>query len=123
MSTKIFTDAFFNQFHEFLGQLITVFPADADFPAYKTGLTLLRRVNPSMVISEFKAHVFPYDEIIRARNTDFFMNHTFEDVVSSDMSMDSIIRKLKDLWATLSVKSRDAIWTHIILLLDIAKRC
>jgi hypothetical protein len=123
MSKRAFNEAFFTQFHEFLKQLIQVFPGDSDFPAYDSALTFMQRLNPSMVISEFKTNVFPYEEILRAKNSDFFLNHTFDDVVTADMSMEAIIMKLKDLWSTLSDKSRDSIWTYIILLLDIAKRC
>ena len=123
MSKRAFNEAFFTQFHEFLKQLIQVFPGDSDFPAYDSALTFMQRLNPSMVISEFKTNVFPYEEILRAKNSDFFLNHTFDDVVTADMSMEAIIMKLKGLWSTLSDKSRDSIWTYIILLLDIAKRC
>jgi len=123
MSKRAFNEAFFTQFHEFLKQLIQVFPGDSDFPAYDSALTFMQRLNPSMVISEFKTNVFPYEEILRAKNSDFFLNHTFDDVVTADMSMEAIIMKLKGLWTTLSDKSRDSIWTYIILLLDIAKRC
>jgi hypothetical protein len=123
MSKKVFTEAFFTQFHDFLGQLSNVFPDDSDFPAYDAGLSLLQMMNPAMVISEFKNHVLPYETTLREKNSDFFMNHKFEDVVSVDMSMDAIILKLKGLWGTLSDKSKDSIWAYIILLLDIVKRC
>jgi hypothetical protein len=123
MSKKVFADAFFTQFHEFLGELTKVFPDDPDFPAYDTGLSFLQMMNPAMVISEFKNHVLPYETTLREKNSDFFMNHKFEDVVSADMSMDAIILKLKNLWASLTGKSQDAIWNYIILLVDIVKRC
>jgi hypothetical protein len=123
MSKKVFTDAFFTQFHDFLKQLIQVFPGDSDFPAYDSALTFMQRLNPAMVVSEFKTNVFPYEEILRAKNSDFFLNHTFDEVVTTDMSMEAIIMKLKGLWSGLSDKSRESIWTYIILLLDIAKRC
>jgi hypothetical protein len=48
MSKKIFIDAFFTQFHAFLGELGRVFPADEDFPAYDTALTLMQRMTTTM---------------------------------------------------------------------------
>lgn len=122
MSKKIFLDAFYTQFSEFLDQLITVFPDDSDFPAYKTGLILLRKVNPSIVPTEVYTHTLPFDEMIRSKNEDFLLKHEFSEY-TSDGGLEQIIRKLKGLWQPLTPNNKQCIWGYLILLLDLAKRC
>lgn len=113
-------DAFYNQFSDFLGQLIQIFPEDTDFPAYKTALLLLQKTNPMLVIDQVVLHVVPFEETIRARNEDFFLKHDFADYTDA---LDQVIHKLKMLWTRLTEHDKRCVWDYIILLLDLAKRC
>ena len=122
MSKKIFMDAFFTQFHEFMGQLTKVFPNDEDFKMYDDAVYLVQRMNPGLVVSEFGRHVLPYEEVIRKRDDGFFMNHSF-DSLEPDNTMEQVIQKLKGYWTTLSDQNKSSIWGYITLLLDIHKRC
>jgi len=122
MSRKIFIDAFFNQFNDFLEQLIRVFPDDSEFPAYLAGLKLLQRTNPMLVITQVKEHVSPYEETIRAKNEDFFLKHSFDDHGTDD-ALDQVINKLKGLWAVLDDKNKQHVWEYVTVLLELAKRC
>ncbi len=122
MSRKIFLDAFYGQFHDFLDQLIRVFPDDSDFPAYKSGLTLLQKTNPKLVPEQVYIHVTPFEQGIRVRDEKFFLEHQFPDY-ADDNALDLIISKMKDLWTTLSATSKTVVWDYLILLLDLAKRC
>jgi hypothetical protein len=122
MSKKIFMDAFFTQFHEFMLQLMTVFPEDPDFIVYDTGVSLLKNINPGVVIFEFNKHVLPYEDILRSKNSDFFLKHTF-DSLEPDNTMEQVINKLKGYWVSLSEANKESIWRYIILLMDIVKRC
>ena len=122
MSKKIFMDAFFSQFHEFMKELIRVFPNDEDFPVYDSAVALVQRMNPSLVLSEFGKHVLPYGEILRSRDEKFFINHTF-DSLDPDNTMENVIQKLKGYWISMTEKNKTAIWNYILLLLDIHKRC
>ena len=115
-------DAFFTQFHAFLGELARVFPEDPDFPTYDTALGLMKMGNPALVLSEFTKHVIPFETMIREKNTDFFLKHDFSEF-DPDNTMDPIIKKLKGYWAGMSEANKDAIWKYIILLVDISKRC
>jgi len=122
MSRKIFMDAFFTQFHEFMGQLIKVFPQDEDFPVYDQGVAMLQKVNPGLVLSEFTKHVTPFEETLRAKNDDFFMKHDFSEF-DPENTMEQVIQKLKGYWIGMSDQNKSSIWNYIILLLDISKRC
>ena len=115
-------DAFFTQFHSFLGELVRVFPSDDDFPAYDTGLSLMQSMNPALVLSEFTKHVIPFETMIREKNSDFFLKHDFSEF-DPDNTMDPIIKKLKGYWEGMSEANKDAVWKYIVLLVDISKRC
>lgn len=122
MSKKIFMDAFFNQFHAFLSELARVFPEDEDFPSYDTALTLVQRMNPALVLSEFTKHVIPFETMVIEKNEDFFLKHDFSEF-DPDNTMDPIIKKLKGYWAGMSEGNKNAIWKYILLLVDLSKRC
>lgn len=122
MSKKIFMDAFFTQFHEFMGQLIRVFPEDPDFIVYDSGVMMLQKINPGLVLAEFIKHVTPFEEIIRAKNSDFFIQ-TQIFIFDPENTMEQVIQKLKAYWVGLSDSNKESIWNYIILLLDISKRC
>lgn len=122
MSKKIFMDAFFTQFHEFMGQLIRVFPEDPDFTVYDSGVMMLQKINPGLVLAEFIKNVTPFEEMIRAKNSDFFIE-TKIFIFDPENTMDQVIQKLKAYWVGLSDSNKESIWNYIILLLDISKRC
>ena len=122
MSRKIFLDAFYGQFHDFLDQLVQVFPDDSDFPTYKTGLSLLQKTNPKLVPEQVALHVSPFEASIRSRDEKFFLDHQFPEY-ADDNALDLIITKMKGLWTTLSGTSKTVVWDYLILLLDLAKRC
>ena len=122
MSKKIFMDAFFTQFHEFMGQLIRVFPEDPDFTVYDSGVMMLQKINPGLVLAEFIKHVTPFEEMIRAKNSDFFIQ-TEIFIFDPENTMEQVIQKLKAYWVGLSDSNKESIWNYIILLLDISKRC
>ena len=122
MSRKMFFDAFYGQFHDFLDQLIQVFPEDSDFPAYKTGLTLLQKTNPRIVPEQVVVHVTPFEKSIRARDEKFFLEHQFPDY-ADDNALDLVITKMKGLWETLSLTSKTVVWDYLTLLVDLAPRC
>lgn len=118
MSKKVFVDAFFNQFGDFLDQLIKVLPDDTDLPAYKAGLGLLQRTNPTLVIKETFTHMGPFETVIRARNEDFFLTHEFAEYDT----LEQVISKIKSLWVGLSENNKNCVWGYLTILLDISKR-
>ena len=123
MSKKIFIDVFFNQFSDFLTELSKVFPDDPDFPAYKIALGMLRKTNPMIVITTILTHVTPYEEMIKTKNSDFFLKREFSEHTNNDDALEQVIRKLKGLWTTLSEANQNVVWSYIILILDLCKKC
>ena len=122
MSKKILLDAFYTQSTDFLTELAKAFPEDPDFPAYKTGLLLLQKTNPALVIKTVHEHVMPYEATIRARNVDFFLKHDYSNHIENDDALEQVIRKLKGYWEQMSETNQTVVWRYITLLLDLAKR-
>ncbi len=122
MSRKIFLDAFYNQFSDFLDQLIKVFPNDSDFPAYKTGLILLQKTNPKLVPEQVLIHVTPFEKTLRAHDERFFIDYNITEYGDDD-ALGMIISKMKVQWATLSDNNKKCIWEYTNLLLDLARKC
>lgn len=122
MSKKILLDAFYNQFSDFLSELMKAFPEDDEFPAYKTGLLLFQKTNPVLVIKAVHEHMTPYEETIRAKNVDFFLKHDYSGHTENDGALDQVIEKLKGYWEQMSEANQTVVWRYITLLLDLAKR-
>jgi hypothetical protein len=122
MSKKILLDAFYNQFSDFLSELVKAFPEDPDFPTYKTGLLLLQKTNPALVIKAVHEHVSPYEETIRAKNVDFFLKHDYSNHTENDDALEQVIQKLKGYWEQMSETNQTVVWKYITLLMDLAKR-
>lgn len=122
MSRKIFLDAFFSQFNAFLEELIVVFPDDPDYVLYKIGLNTMRKVNPTLVVTEVHKHILPYESQLRKQEDAFFLAHDFSDYVGGDSSMEQVVHKIKHSWTTLSESNKQCIWKYITLLLDLSIR-
>lgn len=123
MSRKLLLDAFFNQFSNFLNELIQVFPSDTDFPAFKTALVLLQKTNPMLVVSQVTKHTEAYADMIASKNEDFFMQHDYSEHIDGDDAIEQVIQKLKGLWGSLTVNNKKVVWDYVRVIRDLAIRC
>ena len=123
MSKKIFLDAMFNQFDEFLDQVCKVFPDEPDFKVYRNGLKFLRSTNPTLLVKEFRVHVLPFEEVIRKRDEGFFLNYPFNEFEDgSDDSVAKVINKIKGLWVQMTESNKATVLQYINIFPDIDKR-
>lgn len=121
MSRRIFLDAFYKQFGEFLDQLTLLFPEDTDLLAYKPMLSLLQRTNPMMAPKELVANLTPFEPSLRARDEKFFLDYSFDEY--SDGGIDQVIGKVKSMWGSITDANKKVIWDYVLLLLDLANKC
>lgn len=121
MSRRIFLDAFYKQFGEFLDQLTLLFPEDTDLLAYKPMLSLLQRTNPMMAPKELVANLTPFEPSLRARDEKFFLEYSFDEY--SDGGIDQVIGKVKSMWGSITDANKKVIWDYVLLLLDLANKC
>jgi hypothetical protein len=89
--------AFNDHFLEFLNDVQSVFPEDADILTAKNALTAIRKANPKMIVKIWKAFIAEkYREQILAGDIAFFIDKDYGSDVStaqnSDKIMDSINR-------------------------------
>ena len=96
MATNLLT-VFNDHFSEFVNDIQSVFPDDADILTAKNALIAIRKANPKLLVKIWVKYVsLPYKEQIESGNIDFFINKDYSnDLVKSDNAdkiMESIDR-------------------------------
>ena len=123
MSKKIYIDAFFDQYEDFLHQMLEVYPNDPDWPLYIAGLTIFRRTNPMMVVSKTWKHISRFEEVIKSRDEKFFIERDFSDITEGEEPLEQTVTKIKDMWAQLSSHNRNVVWDYVNNITYLARKC
>jgi hypothetical protein len=123
MSKKIYIDAFFEQYGEFLQQMVTVFPDDPDWARFRTGLAVFRRVSPMAIIKTTWEGVAPFEAIIQSRDEAFFLARGKEETSPNQDAIEYLITKLKKVWRLISLHNQNIIWDYVTNIMILAKRC
>jgi hypothetical protein len=77
--------AFNNQFEEFLEDVEVLFPENTDIKTTKTGLNMLRKANPKMIVSVWYRYIcIKYENEIEKENLEYFLTKDY----SNDLKMD-----------------------------------
>lgn len=77
--------AFNNQFEEFLEDIEVLFPENSDIKTTRTGLSMLRKANPKMIISVWQRYICSkYEDEIEKENLEYFLTKDY----ASDLKMD-----------------------------------
>lgn len=122
MSKKIYLDAFFNQYEDFLNQLKTVFPDDPDWKVYLSGLAIFRRTSPMVIVQKTWTYVSQFQDVIEKRDETFFMERDYSDL-SEGEPIEQTVQKLKTMWSTLSVENKQIVWQFVANITKLAKVC
>jgi len=111
MSRKIFLDAFYNQFSDFLTQLVDMYPDDNEFGLFLDNLSFAKKTNPMLLVNFIKTDVIDlYIEKIQARDETFFINTNYDSHENADLD---IIDKLRKYFSTMSTTSKDVVWKYV----------
>ena len=80
--------AFNDHFMEFVNDIISVFPSDADILSAKNSFTLIRKANPKMIIKIWHKYVVEkYESAIESGDISFFINKDYsDDLTNADNS-------------------------------------
>jgi len=90
--------AFNDHFMEFVNDVQSVFPEDADVLATKNALAAIRKANPKMIVKIWNAFIVSkYRAEIEAGNLDFFINKDYSQDVSSASNSDKIMESIDRL--------------------------
>jgi DNA-binding Lrp family transcriptional regulator len=123
MSKKIYIDAFFNQYEDFLTQLKEVFPEDRDFPLYLAGLAIFRRTNPGIIAQKTWKHVSRFEEVIKKRDEEFFVKRDFSDITEGEEPLEQTVAKIRGMWSSLDDHNKKMVWEFINNITALAKMC
>ena len=127
-----FYEIFNKKLQELLSDLIVVFPDDKDFKLFKNSVRLITLADVKKPLQMFKLSLTDeYKKNIEERNTDFFLDNDYSDVLNNDiikqtMNDDDVnkklINKLKGYWKDLNDNNRDTIWTYFNILLKLSNK-
>jgi hypothetical protein len=127
-----FYEIFNKKLQELLSDLIVVFPDDKDFKLFKNSVRLITLADVKKPLQMFKLSLTDeYKKNIEERNTDFFLNNDYSDVLNNDIIKQSmndddvnkkLINKLKGYWKDLNDNNRDTIWTYFNILLKLSNK-
>lgn len=118
----VYVEMFNNKADEFFKTLVTSFPEIKPFGFVKTGLTMLRNVNPKRPIEIFNKYVYAhYKDVIQRRDEEFFLNNTYD--LSKSTAVEywlEFIENIRHIWKTLDNDEKDVIWKyfHVLIILN-----
>jgi len=131
-SNTRFYEIFNKKLLELLNDLIGVFPNDKDFKLFKNSVRLITLADVKKPLQMFKLSLTDdYKKNIEERNTNFFLDNDYSDVLNNDIIKQHIneddvnkklINKLKDYWVDLNDNNKDTIWTYFNILLKLSNK-
>jgi hypothetical protein len=96
-SSTILT-AFNDHFMEFVNDIISVFPDDADILSAKNSFVLIRKANPKMIIKIWHKYVVEkYEEAIESGDVSFFINKDYSDDLTNAENSEKITEAIDRL--------------------------
>ncbi len=122
-SKKILVDAFFNTYEDFMNQMIAVYPDDRDFPLYKSGLGMFRRVNPAIIVGKTWKWVSKFEGQIKERDESFFLQYDYSRDTEGEEPLEQTLEKLRSMWRELNEHNRKVVWDYVNLIMELARRC
>jgi hypothetical protein len=96
-SSTILT-AFNDHFIEFVNDIISVFPDDADILTAKNSFTLIRKANPKMIIKIWHKYVVEkYEDVIDSGDISFFITKDYNDDLTNAENSEKITEAIDRL--------------------------
>ena len=97
-SQKTFLTAFNNQFTEFLDAVYGIFPNSTQIAYTRNSLTMLRKVNPKLILSTwYQCIAVQYKDEISRGDASFFIEKNYQNDLSSYESGDKILKSIESL--------------------------
>ena len=119
--------AFNDHFMDFVNDVQSVFPNDADVLATKNALSAIRKANPKMIVKIWSAFIVSkYRAEIEAGNIEFFINKDYSQDVSSAANSDKImesIDRLRNPVKNMGPENQAKVMKYIQNLTKLAQMC
>ena len=96
--TTNFVTIFNDHFNEFVNDIQSVFPDDADILTAKNALLAIRKANPKLIVRIWIKYVYnPYKEQIEAGNITFFLVKDYANDLARNDNSDKIMESINRL--------------------------
>ena len=93
-----FVTIFNDHFNEFVNDIQSVFPDDADILTAKNALLAIRKANPKLIVRIWIKYVYnPYKEQIEAGNITFFLVKDYANDLARNDNSDKIMESINRL--------------------------
>jgi hypothetical protein len=126
MSNKnVYYELFNEKLDEFFKDLIVSFPDITEFKRFKSGLNLLRNVDPKSAQTIFNNYVITkFKDAILSKDDSFFLDNNDFGIVSTRKDYwIEFIEQLKLLWKTIDNDNKDIIWKYLHVLYVLSNKC
>jgi hypothetical protein len=92
MDKSAILKGFNNQFEEFLEDVVILFPENKDVKTAQTGLMMLRKANPKMVIGVWYRYVCEkYEEEIEKENIEYFLQKDYSEDLKKNPNASQVL--------------------------------
>jgi hypothetical protein len=119
--------AFNDHFLEFLNDVQSVFPEDADILTAKNALTAIRKANPKMIVKIWRAFIADkYRDQIAAGDIAFFIDKDYGSDVSTAQNSDKImesINRLREPIRNMGAENQKTVMKYIQNLTKLSELC
>lgn len=119
--------AFNDHFMDFVNDIQSVFPEDADILTAKNALVAVRKANPKMIVKIWNTFIVgKYKGEIESGNLDFFINKDYSSDVSAAANSDKImesINRLREPIKNMSSENQTKVMKYIQNLTKLAELC
>lgn len=89
---------FNNQFEEFLEDVENLFPENKDIKTTKTGLMMLRKANPKMIIGVWYKYVYEkYEDYIENENIEYFLEKDYSEDLQKNPNASQVLEGIDKL--------------------------
>jgi|UniRef100_A0A6C0CI75 hypothetical protein len=93
MDKSAILKGFNNQFEEFLEDVETLFPENKDIKTTKTGLLMLRRANPKMIIGVWYKYVCEkYESYIEDEDIEYFLEKDYSEDLQKNPNSSQVLQ-------------------------------
>ena len=93
MDKSAILKGFNNQFEEFLEDVETLFPENKDIKTTKTGLLMLRRANPKMIIGVWYKYVCEkYESHIENEDIEYFLEKDYSEDLQKNPNSSQVLQ-------------------------------
>jgi len=98
MDKSAILKGFNNQFEEFLEDVVVLFPENNDVKTTQTGLMMLRKANPKMIIGVWYRYVCEkYEEEIEKENIEYFLTKDYSEDLKKNPNSSQVLQGIDKL--------------------------